>query len=470
MNSSLSLNAPGTGLTNLWTGVTTQIAGTWAADSLRGRFARGAVWSLAGAVISQGCGLGASVITARLLGKEQFGEYSMIQSTVGMLGVFAGMGLGLTATKYVAELRETNPARAGRVIALAQAAASAAGLVAVAALLFLAPWLAARTLNAPYLSTGLRLGACLLLLNALTGVQTGILAGFEAFRTIARVNLVRGVLTFPLAVAGVFVWGLRGAVLALDAAAIVGWILNDIAVRAECRRAAVPIGWRTFWSDRFILWRFSLPAFLGGVLTSPAMWAASSILVHQPDGYSEMGIFGAANQWRTAVAFLPSLLAQPLLSMLSALGLKDVRTFQKLLRANLAFTLAVSSLTAVPLILGSSWLMKACGKDFRSGTAALVFLAIGTVISSTTAVIGQAIASLDRMWWGFALNFLWAVVLLAGAALLVPAYGATGLAGAFLAAYGVHAVSVGAYAYVAFHRNLFAVPPGPDLPERPFRL
>src|ERR1022692_3038167 len=42
----------------------------------------------------------------------------MIQSTVGMLGIFAGLGLGITATKYVAELRSHDPERAGRIIAL----------------------------------------------------------------------------------------------------------------------------------------------------------------------------------------------------------------------------------------------------------------------------------------------------------------------------------------------------------------
>ena len=130
-----------------WDGATKAITGVWRADSLRGRFARGAVWSLIGAVISQGSSLAASVITARLLGRERFGEYGMIQSTVGMFGVFAGMGLGLTATKYVAELRVTNPRRAGRMIALSTAVALGTASTAVVALFAAAPWLAASTLN-----------------------------------------------------------------------------------------------------------------------------------------------------------------------------------------------------------------------------------------------------------------------------------------------------------------------------------
>jgi O-antigen/teichoic acid export membrane protein len=437
-----------------WDGATKAITGVWRADSLRGRFARGAVWSLIGAVISQGSSLAASVITARLLGRERFGEYGMIQSTVGMFGVFAGMGLGLTATKYVAELRVTNPRRAGRMIALSTAVALGTASTAVVALFAAAPWLAASTLNAPHLSAELRIGAGMLFLNALNGTQTGVLAGLEAFRTIARVNLIRGVLTFPLAVAGVLLWNLRGAVAALVAAAAVGWILNHIAIRAECRRNRIAVRWESFWSDRVILWKFSLPAFLGGAMTSPAIWAASSILVNQPHGYAEMGVFSAANQWRTAVAFLPSLFSQPLLSMLSNVGVGDLRSFRKLLRANLLLSFGLSVLIAAPIVLCSSWIMKAYGRDFLVGRPVLILLVLASVISSTAAVIGQAIASLDRMWWAFILNSVWAFVLIASAVLLVPRYGALGLAGAFLASYSAHALTVSTYVQVHFRNRL----------------
>ena len=431
-----------------WNGATKAATDIWAADSLRGRFARGAVWSLFGAVMSQGSILAASVITARLLGRERFGEYGMIQSTVGMFGVFAGMGLGLTATKYVAELRVTNPDRAGSMIALSTAVALGTGTTAVVALLALAPWLAAHTLNASHLSAELRIGAGVLFLNALNGTQTGALAGFEAFRTIARVNLIRGVLTLPFAVAGVLLWNLRGAVVALVAAAALGWILNHIAIHTECRRNGVSVRWESFWSDHVILWKFSLPAFLAGAMTGPAMWAASSILVNQPRGYAEMGVFSAANQWRTAVLFLPALLSQPLLSMLSNVGVGDLGSFRKLLRANLLLSFGLSVLMAAPIIFCSSWIMKAYGRSFLVGRPVLVLLVLAAVISSTASVIGQAIASLDRMWWAFVLNFVWALVLLASAVLLVPRYGALGLAGAFLVSYLVHALTVGTYVQV----------------------
>ena len=93
------------------------------------RLARGVFWSMAGAVISRGLMLAATVLVARMLGKTVYGELGMIQSTVGMFGVFAGFGLGLTATKHVAEFRESDADRAGRIIGLANSTASATGIL-----------------------------------------------------------------------------------------------------------------------------------------------------------------------------------------------------------------------------------------------------------------------------------------------------------------------------------------------------
>ena len=62
------------------------------------RLAKGVFWSMAGAVISRGLMLIATVLVVRMLGKTVYGELGMIQSTVGMFGVFAGFDLGLTAT------------------------------------------------------------------------------------------------------------------------------------------------------------------------------------------------------------------------------------------------------------------------------------------------------------------------------------------------------------------------------------
>ena len=49
------------------------------------RIIKGIVWSFSGTVISQGLGMAAAIITARLLGVVSFGELGMINTTIGGL-------------------------------------------------------------------------------------------------------------------------------------------------------------------------------------------------------------------------------------------------------------------------------------------------------------------------------------------------------------------------------------------------
>jgi len=418
------------------------------------------VWSLVGAAMSQGSNLAASVISARLLGREQFGEYGMIQSTVGMLGVFAGLGLGVTATKYVAEFRIHDPERAGRVITLGSAVAVVSGGLLALALLACAPQLATRTLNAPALVSELRIASVLLFFNAFNGAQIGALSGFEAFRAIARINLARGLVTFPVTVGLVLLWTLPGAIWALAVTAAVTCFWSQLSLRRHCAALGIRPQLSSAWRERRILWTFSTPAFLSGAMVGPATWAANTILVNQARGYAEMGVFSAATQWRNAVVLLPSLLSQPLLSILSNVGASDRGLFGRLLRANTLLALAVSSSIAAPIIVCASWIMNAYGPGFRGGRPVLILLVLAAVASATAGVIGQAIASLDRMWWGFTLNLVWAVVMLAAAIFLVPRYGALGLASAFLGSYVVHAITVTAYAHICLQNRTVRSEPG----------
>ncbi|MHC4330621.1 MAG: oligosaccharide flippase family protein, partial [Planctomycetota bacterium] len=93
------------------------------------------------AVVSQGMRFLAFVIVARILGKTGFGELGMIQHTVSMFGIFAGLGLGITATKHVAEFRSADPARAGRIIALSSVTALISGGLVCITVFFASPYL-----------------------------------------------------------------------------------------------------------------------------------------------------------------------------------------------------------------------------------------------------------------------------------------------------------------------------------------
>jgi O-antigen/teichoic acid export membrane protein len=416
--------------------------------SLRARFALGAFWSLAGAVLSRGFLLAASVVCARLLGEAGFGALGMIQSTVGMFGVFAGLGLGLTATKYVAEFRQSDPERAGRILGLSAAAAFFAGLLMAAALVLLAPFLSKTVLQAPPLAGPLALGAGLVFFGAINGAQTGALAGCEAFSAIARVNLWSGVLSFPLIVFGVASDGLSGAIAGMVAALAINWFLNHRALARECARAGIPRGLAGCGREWPILHQFCLPALLASVVVAPGLWLSSALLARQPHGYTQLGLYTAADKWRLLILFVPTSISTTTLPVLSNLyGEGDGRGFRGVFRANLLLNAGLALLLALLVALFAAPILSIYGPAFLAGRTVLIVLAFAALPGVLNTVLGQPLVAARFMWWRFAFDLLLVGSLLGLAWLLVPRWGALGLASAYAVAFSI--TSLGLFLFVA---------------------
>ena len=402
------------------------------------RLAYGTFWAFLGALISRGLLLCATILSARILGKTEFGELGVVQSTIGMFGVFAGFGLGLTATKYVAEHRQRNPERAGRIIGISSMFAVFTGGIMAGILFIFAPWLAENTLNAPHLAGALRISAIMLFLSAINGMQTGTLSGLEAFKTIAIVNLVSGLLSFPILIAGAYLGGVTGAVWAMAANLAIGWLLNHLAMRREAGRFGISLSWRDCGSELPVLWKFSLPATLASSLVGPVNWICITILVSSPRGYEEMGIYNAANQWYMMILFLPSVLGNVVLPMLTDQIARDEidgsnTTLFLSIRANLLVTFPL----VLAACLASPFIMSLYGDGFASGWPTLVVVLITAGILVLQVPVGQIIAASGKMWLGFTMNMGWAAIFVIGALLLAP-QGSLGLATARCIAYVFH--------------------------------
>jgi O-antigen/teichoic acid export membrane protein len=394
--------------------------------------ARGMAWSLVGAVSSRGLALVASIIAARLLGKGVFGELGIVQSTTNMYGTFGQLG-GLTAVKHVAEFRNNDPARAGRMIAMSILVALASGSTMCAAMVLTSRW-AAQSLAAPHLQFVLATSALALLLILINEAQDGVLSGFEAFKRRSAVQITMAIAGFPLAIVGVYFFGLIGAVWGLIASQALQAVLTFRAIQKEALLAGVPIRWRHAGKEIGILATFSLPTICSGAVYVPSMWIANMILVNGQDGYAEMGIFSAADRWRTAILFLPLLLGSVTLPMLARLrGEAATEKYHALLRTNIKLSALTSLAVALPIALMAPWIMARFGPGFADGSWVLVTLCSTSVVFAAYWIVGQSLVSRGHVWTMFRFNLGWATILLTSAWLL-RGQGAQGLAASYLLA------------------------------------
>ena len=393
------------------------------------RLVRNIWWNTVGTLGSQFLILTIGIVTARMLGDEAFGEFGMIRSTTSVLEIFAGASLGITATKFVAELREQDPVRTGRIISLILSVALVLGIVIMGIGILLASPLTEIALNAPHLWVDIVLATPLVLIGSMTGAITGILIGFESFKTIAQVTIFKNIIALPLTVFLIRLFGLSGAVLSLAIVGIVGLALTIRPMLKKMREASIVLKWKSALDERSVLWRFSVPAFLSSLVVNPAIWLSNIILVNQPGGYSELGLFNAAAQWRMVILLFPTIIGKVALPMLSeSYGVKDRRRFSKTLWVIFGLATGGALAVAIPVIIVSPWIVTLYGSGYVGAQEILIILVFVAVVQAINSMIGHVIASVGEMWWGLFFNLLWGGLLLLFVIIWVRSYGAIGLA------------------------------------------
>jgi EPS I polysaccharide export inner membrane protein EpsE len=184
-----------------------------------------------------------------------------------------------------------------------------------------------------------------------------------------------------------------------------------------------------------LLWHFSLPSALTLALWTLGTWSASALLVRQPGGMAEMGLLAAANQWFSAMMFVPGVLTQVLLPTYAErlAGNRRSEARKLAVRSSLLVLLGMA-LLVVPMVLLSPLIAGLYGSEFRGGATVFATLFLTAAIAAPYGALGNYLVAEERMWVRFQINLLWAVVLVVGAVFLIER-GALGVALATLTAY-----------------------------------
>ena len=410
------------------------------------RLAQGFFWTSVGNIAAQVLALLGGIVAARWLGKTQFGELSLIKSTVLMLGVFAGSGFGVTLAKYVSEHRYQSPQRCGEVIALVGRFAIGLGLILTAACAVFAPELVLYAIGNEDMAMAFRLAAFLALLHILSAIQQGILVGLEAFRPLSFLIVLEAAVTLVGTAVGASRGTLIECLIGISVAGLLNVALRAWVTKFHILQSGIVVNWRGRCDDTSVLWKFALPSILLGLMIWPFEWLSRVFIARSPLGMDELGKFAVAYSWGALVVFLPTQLAQRSLPVLSNFyGMRDRAGFLRTARIVLALALASGLLVAAAMAGSTTLILRLYGEAFVDARGALLILLAAYAISSAT-VMGSIFTACGRMWWQVFHYGVWGLVLIVGA-YLWRAHGAEGLAASYVAAYLVLVICQIAFAY-----------------------
>lgn len=404
-------------------------------------FLNNSLWSIMGSIVSKVIVFVTWVVIGRILGSSDYGNFGIIRDTVIMFSSFAGLGLGLTASKFVAEYLEKEKEKAGRIIGLTMLFGIIAGVVIGCGVLMASPLISDSMLNNPDFTNDMRLASVMLFFSSLNGAQIGVLQGLQSYRIIAKINIWQALCSTPVLIVATYFGGMHGSVLGFTFYNVIICIFSHFALKREIRKNNVVVNYKDAFKEKSLIWTYSLPAFLSGLIITPMKWISEVTLINTPEGSRQLGIFMAAQALGSMFLMFTSMLNAPFITTMAKHKNDDIdNSFN---RFNIIAPWAIGIVLTLPFLFFPEigefvWGQDYAGKDFK---LCFVFTMFFNLIMMYKQGIARILSVYNLQWLGVLSNTLWGVTLLTSIWFL-KSHGAIGLAISYVIAYIISTIVV----------------------------
>lgn len=380
-----------------------------------------------------------TILIARALGITDYGIYGLIFGTIGLTASVTGLQMGLTATVFVARYREMEKSKAAFVITFVNrfglAVSSIFLLVTIPFSAQIAEWLIGSSGSELAIISG-----CLLVaFSIFSGIQDGVIQGFEDFRSIALVRLTTTVITLVLIYPAGIIFGLLGTMAVVLLGLIVKYLLLTHKLRQHVRLNKLPekgSGLRA----RNLLWGFSFPSMLVSLLVGMTSWSGSFVLSRQINGFDALAVVNTGLQWRGPIFLLTAAISSVAIPAISRHFQSENHSAIRGLRQKvLIFNGGFSVVAAGFLMVLAPWILSLYGAGFADGKLVFSLVVASTIPQVIAGVYLQHLVAKGLVWQQLKLH-LWLVIpLLTGFLVLIPCFHDIGFAIANFAAWLIFA-------------------------------
>lgn len=366
---------------------------------LQSKLFKDSFWAVFGNGFGNALMLLAGILIARFLGKDLYGEYGVVKTTMFYIASFATFGLGFTSTKYIASSIKENPAclksivRSSMMITLLFS-----GLIAGLLLIF-AP-LVAQFLEEDCLVFPLRALAIVIVFKAITTTQIGILSGFKDFQHIAYNSLGSGFVMLALCVPLTYFFGLKGSLLSLLLSQMFNAFINYFSVRNYIGVLSNQI--RKSYTREML--KFSFPVALQESSFTICHWVAIMLLT-KLSSMGELGLYTASVQWNSIILMIPTLLTNVVLSYLSSSANNEVQ-HKRNVRIMLLVNFVCTLIPFIVVYLLADVVASFYGPTFSAMSGVLRICTFSTIFEAVASVFKSNLLAKGRPWLLFSLRCL----------------------------------------------------------------
>lgn len=358
-------------------------------------FAKDSFWAVFGNGVGNFLLLTSGIVIARYLGKDLYGEYGIVKSTMFMTALFATFGLGDTSTKYIAEHIQNDSANVRNIVTASLRIVLAFSIVLCLAL-FVSAQPIASYIGEPHLAASFRFLGIIIVVKAISTVCAGILGGLKKYRRLGINNITSGLLMMGLCIPLTRLYSLNGALCSLLLSQVSLSALNFFSVRCFIGKIQKTTSER-FEKQMLI---FSFPFAMNEFIYAGVGWL-TSLLFAKYASLGEFGMYTACQQWNAIILFMPGLLGNVILSYLSTTSVSDRGRHNILVKRMLFVNFVCTLIPLFIIIFFSTLITKYYGPTFVGMKSILEITVLGTVFTCMTRVFQSNLMSEGKKWEAF---------------------------------------------------------------------
>jgi O-antigen/teichoic acid export membrane protein len=361
-------------------------------------------------IFARGSLVFASIILARSLPTEQFAAFSYYQLTVAMIGAYAALGLGVTSSRFFAEVgHEVEPSDVKPLGSLFSISLVVSMVAALAVFAIPERWLIA-DLDVPK-----NLLAAGVAATAVGVVPAGALRGLERYRTVLATSLAYGLIVIVSAVYASYKQAPELAMGSLVVAAMAKAALQSMAVVRV-------VGWRRVCSHLWptgedVEWvmRFAGPMFLVTLLSASGSWVVGRLILHSESGLRDFSLYAIGLQWYALGLLVPGMVAQVLLPRVVRMSANQHRETGSIVRFSGMLAVGASIVVTLLAVVGWPFLNHLYGVEYQIGSAFIAAYMVAAIFNAPANTFGNALVAHNCQWQWFLLIVIWFVTVIIAA-------------------------------------------------------
>lgn len=368
------------------------------------------------------------VFLARLLLSEKFGIYTLINQLTLLLSFFAGFGLPIIITKFIAQSKNDKELL-NKTYNTAQVLVILTSFITIVIYFSLSKFLAEKIYKQPNLINYFYLSIFLLLFLTLNNFLVGVLQGLKEIKSISLINICYNFLSLPLIIFLVKKYEIYGAISAL----ILGNLFGNILFLIKTKNFfSLKLNF-DFSKAKEIL-SLSFPTFLSGLVMVPALWLVNTKLAITKS-FSEVAYFNVANTFFQFLLFIPIAIGMPLTPTIAE-EVNNLKKIKQLMSKIINYSNLFLLLILLPIFtLLPKIILIIFGRDYLPALKPFLFV-VGAIIPANIGYIfGYYLTGTGRMWLATLFNSVWFSILILSIYLFTYKYGALGAGISFYIAY-----------------------------------